>query len=254
MGQTTAKAAQGSASNALVLIPAFNEVATVGGIVALVSASGYPVAVVDDGSTDGTAGSARRAGATVLQLPVNLGVGGALRCGFRWAVARGYSTVIQCDADGQHDPEQIGYLLTVAERVGADLTIGTRFSGGKGFEATRLRRMAIRQLARVASRACGTPITDPSSGFRVIREPLLSEFAREYGSHYLADTFGALYESGRAGFTVLEVPVVMRARAGGVPSAGSLASVRYLFRALLTVLLGSGHRYSLPLVGSAESQ
>jgi len=234
------------ASTTLVVIPAYNEATTVGTVAAHVIAVGFAVVVVDDGSGDGTAAAARTAGATVLQLPVNLGVGGALRCGFRWAVKRGFTTVVQCDADGQHDPAQIRSLLDAAEAAGADLAIGSRFSGGSGFEATRMRRMAMRQLARVASRAAQTQITDPSSGFRVIREPLLSEFAREYPSQYLGDTFGALVDAGRAGFTVIETPVVMRERAGGVPSAGTLASIRFLVRAFLTVMIGSGHRYRVP--------
>ena len=233
-------------STALVVIPAYNEAATVGMVAAQVIAAGFPVVVVDDGSRDGTADAARSAGATVLQLPINLGVGGALRCGFRWAVARRFTTVIQCDADGQHDPDQIRLLLDAAEAAGADLAIGTRFSGGSGFEATPVRRLAMRQLARVASRATRTQVTDPSSGFRVIREPLLSEFAREYPSQYLADTFGALVEAGLAGFIVIETPIVMRERAGGTPSAGTLASMSFLLRAFLTVLIRSGHQYHLP--------
>ena len=102
----------------------------------------------------------------------------------------------------------------------------------------------MRRLAHIASRTSGTPITDPPSGFRVIREPLLSEFAREYPSQYLADTFGALVEAGRAGFVVHEEPVVMRERAGGTPSAGAVASLRFLLRAILTLMIGSTHRDS----------
>lgn len=246
MAAPSPRSRSASTSTPLVVIPAYKERATVGTVAAQVLEAGFDVVVVDDGSPDDTAAVARAAGATVLQLPFNLGVGGALRCGFRWAVASGYTTAIQCDADGQHDPEQIRSLLDAAVAADADLTIGTRFSGGNGFEATPVRRVAIRWLARVASRAAGTRVTDPSSGFRVIRGPLLAEFARDYPSHYLADTFGVLVEAGRAGFKVVEAPVVMRERAGGTPSAGTVASMRFLVRAFLTLLLGSGHRYHLP--------
>jgi glycosyltransferase involved in cell wall biosynthesis len=252
MSSAAARGLAAVTSKKVVLIPAFNEQATVESVISEVAQMGLPAVVVDDGSSDRTAVVARRAGATVLQLPINLGVGGALRCGFRWAVANGYSTVIQCDADGQHDPREIGDLITAASEAGAHLTVGSRFLERKGFDSTAFRRLAMRQLARTASRSARAPITDPTSGFRVIREPLLSQFAEEYPTHYLGDTFGALYDSGRAGFIVRETAVRMRERAGGTPSANTLASLRYLLRAFLTVALRSGHRYSREDVPTAE--
>jgi glycosyltransferase involved in cell wall biosynthesis len=166
-----------------------------------------------------------------------------LRCGFRWAVANGYDSVVQCDADGQHDPADIRRLVEAASAGGIHLLVGSRFAANEGFQATRLRRVPMRLLARVASRAAGTPLTDASSGFRVISEPLLSEFARMYPIHYLGDTFEVLVQAARKGYRVGEIPMVMRARAGGTPSAGSAASVRYLIRAVLALLIGSSHTY-----------
>jgi glycosyltransferase involved in cell wall biosynthesis len=228
---------------AVVVVPAFNEQATVGDVVRGIIAGGLPVVVVDDGSQDATSVVAGACGATTLRLPFNLGVGGALRCGFRWAVANGYDTVVQCDADGQHDPAELRRLIDVADQGAIHLLVGTRFAENSGFQATRIRRIPIRLLSRIATRAAGTTMSDASSGFRVVREPLLSEFARAYPVHYLGDTFEVLVQAGRRGYKVAELPVVMRERAGGTPSAGPAASVRFLVRAILALLIGSAHRY-----------
>lgn len=227
----------------LVVVPAFNEEATVASVVRGVIASGLDVLVVDDGSRDRTAEEATRGGAVVLRLPFNLGVGGALRCGFRWAVSNGYDAVVQCDADGQHDPAELHHLIAAAEAADAHLVIGSRFVGTEGFQATWLRRIPMRLLSRVASSAAGVPLSDSTSGFRVIRQPLLSEFARAYPVHYLGDTFEVLVQAGRHGYRVREVGVTMRERAGGTPSAGSSASVKFLIRALLALFIGSSYRY-----------
>jgi glycosyltransferase involved in cell wall biosynthesis len=203
----------------LVVIPAFNEEASVAAVVHEVLAHGYDAVVVDDGSEDDTPREAAMAGAAVLRLGLNIGVGGALRCGFRYAIDHGYSQVVQCDGDGQHDPSQIGLLAAAASAQAADLLIGSRFSGTGGFEARGGRRIAMRALSRVATKAAGRPITDATSGFRLIREPLLSEFARHYPTSYLGDTFEVLVAAARAGYVVAEAPVTMRARSGGRPSA-----------------------------------
>jgi glycosyltransferase involved in cell wall biosynthesis len=237
----------------IVVVPAFNEAASVAEVVEGIIASGLPVLVIDDGSADGTAGIARAAGAVVLRLPFNLGVGGALRCGFRWAIANGYTVAIQCDADGQHDPAELHRLLTSAIDRDVHLLVGSRFVNADGFQATRLRRIPMRLLARVSSKAAGTPVTDASSGFRVIREPLLSEFARAYPVHYLGDTFEVLVQAGRRGYRIGETAVTMKERTAGVPSAGPTASVRFLTRVLAALIIGSSHRYR-PFVEASSVQ
>lgn len=227
----------------LVVVPALNEGVTVARVVQGVGATGLDVLVVDDGSTDRTGAIAAEAGAIVVRHPFNLGVGGALRTGFRYAVDNGYSAVIQCDADGQHDPDELHSLIGAAEAEDAHLLVGSRFVGTGGFKATWIRRIPMRVLSRVASKAAGTEISDASSGFRIIREPLLSEFARAYPVHYLGDTFEVLVQAGRRGYRVRQIGITMRPRAGGTPSAGSTASVRYLVRVLIALLIGSSHRY-----------
>jgi glycosyltransferase involved in cell wall biosynthesis len=230
-------------THAIVIMPAFNEVATVATVVKAVRASGLPVLVVDDGSTDDTATAARSAGATVLQLPFNLGVGGALRCGFRWAVANGYNTAVQCDADGQHESTELHRLIGTAVERDLHLLVGSRFGAADGFKATWIRRIPMRLLSRIATGAAKTPMTDASSGFRVVREPLLSEFARSYPMHYLGDTFEVLVQAGKQGYRISEISVLMHERAGGTPSAGTVASIRFLVRSILALTIGSGQSY-----------
>jgi glycosyltransferase involved in cell wall biosynthesis len=220
----------------LVLVPALNEAQTIGAVVESLLGHGFDALVIDDGSTDETTLVAEGAGALVLRLPLNLGVGGALRLGFREACRRGYRTAVQCDADGQHDPAQIGILLDGLSRGDLDMVIGSRFVEGEGaYEVARTRRMAMRLLASIASRATGVRITDPTSGFRAITGDLLAEFARTYPAEYLGDTVEALVEAGRGGFRVGEVPVTMAERQGGEASAGPVASAWYSIRVLITI-------------------
>jgi glycosyltransferase involved in cell wall biosynthesis len=222
----------------LVVIPAYNEERSVGPVVMAVRALGYPALVVDDGSVDRTSESAGDAGAIVLRLPVNLGVGGALRCGFRYAVTHGYRVVVQCDADGQHDPAQISTLLDAMTEHGAQLVIGSRFAAGSGaYEAGRGRRMVMRRLAKMASRRTGITITDATSGFRAIGDNLLGAFASTYPTEYLGDTIESLARAGRAGYRVVEVPVEMRAREIGVSTASPISSAWYLVRVIAAVWL-----------------
>jgi glycosyltransferase involved in cell wall biosynthesis len=221
-------------SRALVVVPAWNEATSVGHVVNEVLAQHYDVVVVDDGSTDGTAAVAETAGATVLRLPVNLGVGAALRCGFRYAVERGYGAVIQVDADGQHPATAIALLEQVGEETPPHLVTGSRFAGADaGMTVGRLRRFVMSVLARSATKATATTITDATSGFRLIREPLLSQFARTFPAHYLGDTYEAVVSAGRAGYIVREVPVSMRERSHGESSASPMAAVRFTVRAMI---------------------
>jgi glycosyltransferase involved in cell wall biosynthesis len=220
----------------LVVIPAFNEEANVASVVDEVQQHGLPALVVDDGSTDRTAEVAEQAGAVVLRLPVNLGVGGALRCAFRYAVAHGYRTVVQCDADGQHDPGEIHLLLDAMAHDTADLVIGSRFaSSASGYDVGWGRRLAMRRLARTASRQTGARITDATSGFRAIGGRLLGSFAATYPAEYLGDTVEALARAGQSGHRVTEVAVRMRPRSSGVSTASSITSLWYLLRVMAAV-------------------
>jgi glycosyltransferase involved in cell wall biosynthesis len=217
----------------VVVMPARNEAASIAPVVADLFERGYEVIVVDDASTDETGERARSAGAVVLPMPVSFGIGGALRCGFRYAVEHGYDTVVQVDADGQHRGEDIATLLDAQQATGAHLVVGSRFAPGAGAYAVNgSRRIAMRMLSRLASRAAGTTLTDATSGLRAIGEPLLSEFARSYTVHYM-DSFEALIVAGRGGYAIAEVPVTMLQRSAGTSSASALAALAFLGRGFL---------------------
>lgn len=223
----------------LMVIPAFNEERSISEVVQRAVASGFNVLVVDDGSTDSTACLARLAGALVVSLPFNLGVGVALRSGLQFAVRNGYQVVAQCDADGQHPPEEVRKLLEELENSNVDMVLGSRFRGHSGpvMHVSRTRRLVMKLLARSASKACATTITDSTSGFRVIREPLLTELSTKMPSYYLGDTYEVLVAAGRSGYRVKEVPIAFRDRQHGVSSATSTYAARQTIKALLAVLL-----------------
>lgn len=217
----------------LVVTPAHDEEATIGLVVERVRSLGLPSLVVDDGSSDHTALVARAAGATVVSLPVNLGVGAALRTGFRYAVAHGFKRVVQLDGDLQHPPEHIPALLAAADD-GADLVVGSRFAAG--YDAG-VRRPAMRLLAGVVGRRIGVVVTDPTSGFKVVAEPLLSEFARSYPAEYLGDTVEALLQAAAFGASIVEVEVPMERRGGGAATPGVHAAAHF-GRVLLSIISG----------------
>ena len=206
---------------------------------------GYQVLVIDDGSSDQTYFEARTAGAHVLELSMNLGVGGALQCGFNYAVKNSFEAVIQLDADGQHPIDVIPQLIDSANFSNADIVLGSRFlHSSTGMEISKSRRMAMWILRIFASRACKTKISDSSSGFRLIRNPLLAQFAKSFPSHFLGDTFEALVISGRKNYKVIEIPAQFKNREFGESSATSWASVLLIFRAL--VVTSFGLHFQLP--------
>jgi glycosyltransferase involved in cell wall biosynthesis len=215
----------------LVVMPAFNEEEAVGDVVREVFAvaPGASVLVVDDGSSDATADVAAAAGAKVLRLPINLGVGGAMRAGFKYAVAEGFPIVVQVDSDGQHDPRGI---VSLVERLGEnDLVLGARFAGVGDYRVRGPRRWAMQVLSGILSRLTKTSLTDTTSGFRASGPRAVALFAQHYPSEYLGDTVESLVIASRSGLTVAQVPVAMRPRAGGVPSHNPYKAAVYLGRA-----------------------
>jgi glycosyltransferase involved in cell wall biosynthesis len=222
----------------LVVIPAWNEEASIATVVHEVHSAlpGVDVLVVDDGSTDKTGPRAREAGAVVAHLPYNLGVGGAMRLGFRYAVERDYDTVVQIDADGQHDPAFAPQLLERIE-AGADLVIGARFAGVGEYAARGPRRWAMTVLSKSLSRLAGTRLTDTTSGMRATSRPLVELFARHYPMDYLGDTVETLAMAARRGFRIEQVPVAMRVRETGKPSHAVGMATVYLARAFVVLVL-----------------
>jgi glycosyltransferase involved in cell wall biosynthesis len=235
----------------LIVMPALNEQASVGTVISQVKQSlpGMDVLVVDDGSSDETARLAREAGAEVARLSVNLGVGGAMRTGFRYAAARGYDVVVQVDADGQHDPEEVGALLDALDDV--DIAIGSRFAGKGSYKASGPRKYAMVVLSLVFSRLAKTKLTDVTSGFKAMGPRAIKLFSAYYPAEYLGDTVESLVMAIRAELKIKEIPVIMRERAGGTPSHSPVKSAVYLGRAGLALLLALVRRR--PAVDSSDS-
>ena len=224
--------------NTLVIVPALNEQDSVVDVLNELREFGFHVLVVSDGSTDDTATQSRAAGATVLELPINLGVGGALRAGFQHAVSRGYEAIVQVDADGQHPPNEIINLITAANESGAHMVVGSRFiSHDTTMSVGTSRRLVMRVLAWSASRATHTVITDATSGFRLIRMPLLGEFAQSFAVNYLGDTYEALVSAGRGGYKIREIPAGLRPRQMGESSASIAQSVRFTLKGIGIAML-----------------
>ncbi|MGZ0068027.1 glycosyltransferase family 2 protein [Microbacterium arborescens] len=221
----------------LVIVPAWNEEQNVGLTVReILSADDhYDVVVVDDGSTDSTAAEARAAGAEVLELPFNLGVGGAMRTGFTFAQRRGYTRAIQVDADGQHNPENIAAVLRGLET--ADIAIGARFADVGNYVVRGPRRWAMVFLAAVVSRVARVKLTDVTSGFRAANHRAIAQYVRYYPAEYLGDTLDSLVEALHSGLRVVQVPVAMRPRMHGKPSQGVIGSTVYLVRSVFAISL-----------------
>jgi glycosyltransferase involved in cell wall biosynthesis len=230
----------------LVIIPALNEEESLPRVLDDLGSQlpDFDVVVVDDGSRDGTACVATRCGVAVLSLPFNLGVGGALQTGFRYAVRNGYDRAIQFDADGQHDPTEVRKLLAGLD-AGADLMIGSRFAAGGAvtYPVGPVRRLGMKVLRRIVRALVGRDFTDTTSGFRAFSRPMLEFFAVTYPTEYMGDTVEALVIAANNGFHPDEVGVNMHGRTGGAPSNRRFRLFYYYVR-LVVVLLSSARRQS----------
>lgn len=223
----------------LVIIPALNEEAALPSVVRdlLTHVPDCDLLVIDDGSTDSTAECAREAGAKVVSLPFNMGVGTALRTGFRYAARHGYERVVQTDADGQHDAAQIAKLVDELD-AGADLVIGSRFLTNDGHYAVDATRGFAMRVLRIAIRILiGRRIADTTSGFRGFSRPLIETFSHSYPREFLSDTVEVLLMAGYGGHRIVEVPVTMRHRIAGEPSHRSIRLAYHYLRVLLVMLL-----------------
>jgi glycosyltransferase involved in cell wall biosynthesis len=227
-----------ASNNTLIIIPAYDEAGRVGGVVRDVQESlpAADVLVVDDGSADATADEAAAAGARVLHLPVNLGYGAALQAGYKAAVRGGYSVVGQIDADGQHSAAYLPALIERLEESDADVVIGSRFLDRDGhYRSSRARKLGIGLFARVASLYMRQPVSDPTSGFQVMRNKVARFFCSEvYPTDYPdADILILLH---RSGFRIREVPVQMQASPGKSMHSGH-RSLYYVYKMILSIVV-----------------
>lgn len=232
----------GNALRVLVAIPAYNEEKSIGAVVAsLRRRFPYDVLVVNDGSDDGTAATARRAGAIVLDLPCNLGIGSAVQTAFLFAREKGYDTLVRIDGDGQHEPEDIPKVLEPILADRADAVIGSRFLGGTDYKASIPRIFGIRHFRALVNLLTGYRVTDPTSGFFAINRRLIVFYAQHYPSDYPeVDSYILMH---RLKARAIEVPVRMHARAEGKSSITKFRAVYYMVKVTLSFLINAIRRF-----------
>lgn len=237
-----------SLGRVVAVVPAYREEAAIGGVVAEIRAFDptIDVVVVDDGSPDGTAAAAARAGAAVVRLPFNLGIGATVQTGFRYALERGYDTAVRLDGDGQHDPAELPALLDALARGEADVVTGSRFVGGESeYRPPLARRVGITWFARLVSLLTGQRVTDTTSGFQALNRKGIVLFASDYPSDYpeVEATLLVL----RSKLRLVEVPVRMREREHGASSITLLRSVYYVLKVTLALLVAMARKATTPV-------
>jgi glycosyltransferase involved in cell wall biosynthesis len=224
----------------LIAIPAFNEEASISFVINQIKSelpNALPL-VINDGSSDKTASIAQKAGAAVISMPFNVGVGGAVRVAFKYALENGFDRVLQIDADGQHLPSEAKRLLETVTENG--IVVGSRFLDKSNlYSVSWPRRIAMIILATITSKICKTKLTDVTSGFRIASGRAIELFARDYPREYLGDTVESLIIAHRNKIEIREVPVVMKAREHGTPSQNLIKSMWYLIRAILVIALAA---------------
>ena len=222
----------------IAIVPALNESETIASVVAEIRAvdPGLDVLVVDDGSTDDTAQCALDAGAKVLRLALNLGIGGAMQAGYVYALEGDYDVAVQVDGDGQHDPRELGSLVEPILEGRADMVIGTRFAGPRTYRPPIGRSLGIRLFARIVSLRVRQRMTDTTSGFRAVNRRGIAVFAGQYPHDY--PEVETVVTAVRGGLRISEVPVAMRLRSAGRSSITNAGSVYYVLKVLLALFIG----------------
>ena len=231
----------------IAIVPAYNEQDAIGRVIEEIRAfdPSFDVLVIDDASHDATADVARRHGALVVTLPFNLGIGGAVQTGFRFAAQHGYELAARVDGDGQHDPAELGPLVAKVVAGDTDICVGSRFAGGDGYRSSRSRRIGIRILAGTVSLLTRQRVTDTTSGFQVLDRKAIELFAVDYPHDYPEVEAALMLHKHRLRLT--ELPVRMRERSAGRSSIRGARTVYYMAKVMLAILIGALRRRATPL-------
>lgn len=221
----------------LIIIPAYNEEANIEKTIEsiLKDSEGFDYIIINDCSTDGTREICVTNGYNIVNLPINLGIGGAVQTGYKYAVQHGYDMAVQVDGDGQHDPKFLAEMAEYLEKNNLDMVIGSRFINMEGFQSSGLRRAGIRFFTCLIKMLTGKTITDPTSGLRMIGKNVLSIFAREYPKDYPEPE--SVVAVLRKKLKVEEIPVIMHEREGGVSSISMKKSVYYMIKVTLAIVI-----------------
>jgi glycosyltransferase involved in cell wall biosynthesis len=233
----------------IAIVPAHNEEGAIGDVIDGIRAfdPAFDVVVVDDASADDTAAVAAARAAAVVSLPFNLGIGGAVQTGFKYALDHGYDRAVRLDGDGQHDPAELGKLLVPLDRDEADIVTGSRFAsenGDRGHQPALARRIGIVFFAKLVSVLTRQRVTDTTSGFQALNRRGIELFAHDYPNDYPEVEATVLVHKHRLRLT--EVPVLMRDREHGESSITFLRSIYYMLKVTLALLVAMCRRYALP--------
>lgn len=221
----------------LLIIPAYNEQDSIMKTLADITqnAPNMDYIVINDCSTDSTKEILKKEGANFLDLPINLGIGGGVQTGYRYAQENNYDIAIQFDGDGQHCAAYLQDLIAPIVAGNADITIGSRFIRKEGFQSSGLRRFGINFLSCLIDILCGTKINDVTSGMRAVNKKMIAFFAREYAQDYPEPE--AILSASLAGARIVEVPVQMRERSGGVSSINALKPIYYMVKVSISLIV-----------------
>ncbi|MGF0031903.1 glycosyltransferase family 2 protein [Bariatricus sp. SGI.154] len=221
----------------LIIIPAYNESENIEKTVDAIKkdAPDFDYVIINDCSTDSTRSICERNHYNIVNLPINLGIGGAVQTGYRYGYEEGYDVAVQVDGDGQHDPRFLNVMVNYMMEHKTDMVIGSRFINKEGFQSSGARRIGIKYFTVLIQLMTGTRITDPTSGLRMVNRDIMKIFAYDYPKDYPEPE--SVVSILRKKKKVREIPVIMRAREGGVSSISPKKSIYYMIKVTLAILI-----------------
>lgn len=221
----------------LIIIPAYNESSNIENTVFAIQkyAPDFDYVIINDCSTDNTREICERNHFNIVNLPINLGIGGAVQTGYQYGWKNGYDVAVQVDGDGQHDPKFLSKMADYLEKNKLDMVIGSRFIEKEGFQSSGTRRVGIKYFTILIQLLTGTKITDPTSGLRMVNRDVMKIFALDYPKDYPEpESVVAIIRQKKE---VKEIPVIMKERQGGVSSISPKKSIYYMIKVTLAILI-----------------